>query len=446
MAYIHPDKWEQEVTEPNITAASTVKPYYETILFYALKDSGVFAYRNGESTFLSDSSHELNIQPIELKGTTHMASVKSDWGPIVLYASSKDKLFLNTHMGNGGGRWSEITHTEPIHIKEMNCNFYSLLILTEEHKLYSVQGDTLIPCRTPPSLLAQYDSLTPLSIGGEQMLDNPSKQWILYEGKRGDIIEKVIATTLSQDSVIIKINDSYNEKCAIAYGKNFELDHVLAVSNENTISLEVFEDPRGERTRRELQFPEGTIITDLGLFDRDFPTTKPNRLECYSSVVLIATTNRGSYALGVRELMTSTEPLEITDNIDSSLCVYDTIPSSKVLYTKSHTMQYMQYVLNKKGIGYYIAPIPSALIDTENSSPSASFTFTTTAKRFSLSLKEIQSGSLSLLNIRGQEISTVTFANCKTVSLPKATNLAKGVYLLKLETQSGVITEKIRVE
>lgn len=442
------DSWTVVLEQENLTTAAVEHSEHSSteIFYYAVKEKGVFRKDTLGAKMLTGETDE--EQPSELLNTTTMIISNQDILPTYLYAATAEKLFTFGVKGKGPYNWKEVYSAEAVEITEMVATTAGVFVLSADNRLFATTNDTLTEITLPDGAVTGFDIITPMAIGQERLVNSGSGEesaWVLFECSNGFLRQYMLFALPLEDATPISMGKSVQTNSTYLYGETTEFDFVKAITKGYKVDLQAYSQYLPTEGNIDLLFPSGTEISDIVLFDRLFPVFG-NRLETYTPDILCITTSIGSYAIGLRELMEMGKTQATVADLDETIVLFDEIPATKAIHTPVTEFQNRQYVINEKGISLYTAPYASAVIPTQANSKMSDMRYSINKQQITLSLDSKESGTLSLLTLKGQKLTAVNFVHSNKVLLPTANNLAKGIYLLKLQTATGVITEKITIQ
>lgn len=450
-AFDHHDEWKLVVEQTNITAAAVeVTDFYanHNVYYYAVADKGVFLRDSlGTRLLTGESTGE---QPLSLQSTSEMQLTYKNNRPEDLYAVSGGKLFVFAIGGDAPRDWQEIGTNQEISITGIISVAEGLLILSEDKKLYTVQDKSIAEVTIPEDVITGFDIVTPMRIGKEALFSDEAPQgapWILFECSKGFIRKHIILSYPIENSTPVILDKTIQSTSEVLYGSTNDYTPIQAVSKGRKVTIEAYNEYMPTEGIRDIYFPEGTIITDMHVINRDFPVWSPQRIEMYTPVILFITTSIGSYSFGLRELMESDEPLYITEAPDEYLVLNDTIPSKKLINREISLLTgNYQFVINEKGISQYSAPYNDAVISPHDMPTKKGITLNYSANSIELIFPAYQSGTISLITLQGRDIASTSFVGRDRVTLSHGKTLAKGMYILSINSGSRTVQSKVLIK
>lgn len=440
-------QWSMAVEQEGITAAAVYTSMFEkeATYYYALPNKGIFVSDSSGVKLLTDETS--GDQPEELQQTTNLLITGQAKTPSYLYAAGESGVYSMCLKGKGPYTWHSLSADDDLNVSNMVSTNEGVFILTTDNKLYCEEGTSLKEIPISADLIPGFEVVTPVRIGQERLFKDDSGEfpWLLLECSSGFVRKYMLLSLPLEDGTPTSFGKSLQESSEILYGEEEYFEYVKAISKGSKITLEAYNEYLTHEGIKDIKFPSGTVITDITAFNRAFPVYHDDRLDRFEPSLFIVTTTKGSYSFSLKELMKSDETLTITNDLDPMLCIFDPTPSLQTIYTGIQMEQRKQFVLNEKGIAVFEMPYVSPVLvnQTKNNKHT---TISLTNKKLSLTFDTEQTGTIALMNLQGRMISSKNIHAQKSVTLSLSDTLAKGVYLMKLQTNQGTVTEKLILE
>lgn len=428
------NEWTTYVNKPNITAA-TVDPNNE----YVSSRYNYYYILNKDELFCKSESTDVSI-PVHLQDDSERTELNTIniWG-----SGNSKKILLGTNTGlyeqnvkSDNDSFSLIASTNGISISQTvivyNWDTPTCMYLkSEEKKLYRYTDTTLeeiVPTFDSSSLFENYEVV---SLESERHYDDQiiSTIFRLYNDQNEKYLQLYLYP--SGESTPQMINkERIDNSSQFLHIENSEVGKLEIISQANKLFVSINKDT----IQMDSLFDVDDTIKDITLLERSLPVAEP-RFKHVGSVISIAST-KGTRIYPTWEFF-QLDFLYDDPNPGTALKIID-LPAK-------YELQNSVFVINEEGISGFTMEVGGASLPQSQSAQYHSGPqFEHNA--LSISLHDKQSGTLSLLTLKGQKLTAVNFVHSNKVLLSTTTTLAKGVYLLKLQTESGISTQKVTIQ
>lgn len=426
--------WEQIVSDSNISTMITTE--VTQVSYYAVQGKGVFSL-DGDTLFSTETDSAM-------RQVNDLYTYHIDWGMDNLVASTPKGVF-QLHPSTDLTNWQLIEETKELDIiktvvqeKDNNPLFY---MLTTDRELYSLESgqlekvsfaDSLFPSNATVEILdMSYSHLTGFHYETEHLLlisaqTEDSTYFYTRTLPLGEMGNLTAHTTIERTS----------ENKIKAFTGNASSNTLLSVNNKLYL---------GEKSI--LLFDSTEIIQSFRDRDRVFYAMQPERYYYWSKLFHVFTiaTTKGGYVFKGDFLLNCSDTLNISDLQEGYDYEYVAAPSYSAVNGAIHMDEYSRHcVITDNGIEQFMCDYATAVTASPVLQHAKPLSTSIQPEKVTLIFPVTSRGVCTVIDLKGAIIHSQEFTHAKGIEFSTKA-IAKGVYLLSVESDLGSFTQKIRL-